>query len=156
MKKTICLMAIFAVFSVFTNTAICAPTTPPHVTVVGQYGSTTTPQQHQDPRLIRLTKVLKLTAEQEAQVKTLLSESKSTIDSFRKNIDYDYTQIVEAAIILPYTKDSVLAATTQLNADITSLTEQTSLLVNQIYSLLTEQQQAVFTSTRGLGTSLLH
>jgi hypothetical protein len=145
------------------NNALCAEQTAntyQHATTsiginISQTSTNTTSSEKVSPQLKRLTEILSLTPEQVTEIKAIISAKQTALQPIYLKIKTDNDQLVTVVFGLPYDAAAVSTITTQLGADIASLTETSAKAGNQIYALLTPEQHDKFKKTPNLPFSLL-
>jgi len=96
------------------------------------------------PQVNNIAKALNLSVDQITQVQAIITGKELIVQPLKQKIALDHSQIAAAAIILPYDETAVTTLVNQLGADVASLAAAEAKAQNQIYSILTTDQQALF------------
>jgi Spy/CpxP family protein refolding chaperone len=123
-------------------------TTPPG------FGNMTSPFKF-NSQFMKLARYLKLTTEQKTQIKAIIIAEELIAQQIRQKIAADSSQIAAAAIVLPYDEATVAALANQLGTDAAALAISEAQAENQIFTLLTFEQQVLFAQIQDLFFSML-
>jgi Spy/CpxP family protein refolding chaperone len=104
---------------------------------------------------MKLARYLKLTTEQKTQIKAIIIAEELIAQQIRQKIAADSSQIAAAAIVLPYDEATVAALANQLGTDAAALAISEAQAENQIFTLLTFEQQVLFAQIQDLFFSML-
>lgn len=109
---------------------------------------------HFSPQIRKLSRALDLTTSQETQVQSIVTAEQLAVQPIETNIASDYALLAADTILLPLDEAMITAAANQLGTDIASLKASEAEAENQIYALLSTEQQTLFVKIRGLFRSI--
>jgi Spy/CpxP family protein refolding chaperone len=104
--------------------------------------------------LVRLSRALDLTAAQQTAVQAIITAESQTTTAVRQQIQTDLGLISAAAILLPYDEAAIALLAERLGADQATLARYQAAAENQVYALLTSEQQALYAKLQHLVGSL--
>lgn len=106
------------------------------------------------PQVRHLAGALDLTADQVSKIQAIITAQNINAKTLKEEISADYSDISAAVLLLSYDTATITALANQLGEDVANLAISEAKAENDIYVLLTSDQQALFVKVRRLFSSM--